>query len=156
GRTFDLAISLEVAEHLPESSAASFVATLTTLAPAVLFSAAVPFQGGEHHVNERWQSYWAELFERRGYTCVDCVRPRFWNDASIEFWYRQNTLVYVRAAQLERYSKLPKTLVGRPNYPFDVVHPDCAASIASPGFFQAVKTLPRLFRRGLRGKLGRT
>ncbi len=154
-RTFDLAMSLEVAEHLPEASAAGFVESLTSLAPVVLFSAAIPMQGGEHHVNERWQSYWARLFEARGFVLVDCIRPKFWNDDSVEFWYRQNTLLYVKAGELDRYPNLPKTLVGPPAYPFDIVHPDCAASIASPGFFQAVRTLPRLFTRGVRGKIKR-
>jgi SAM-dependent methyltransferase len=57
-RTFDLVVSLEVAEHLPVACAGEFVASLTSLGSAVLFSAAVPGQGGTHHVNERWQDYW--------------------------------------------------------------------------------------------------
>src|SRR5512142_954878 len=40
---FDLAICLEVAEHLEPSAAPVLIQTLTRLAPAVLFSAAVPF-----------------------------------------------------------------------------------------------------------------
>ena len=154
-RTFDLAMSLEVAEHLPESSAATFVESLVALAPAVLFSAAIPMQGGEDHINERWQSYWARLFAAHGYTIVDCVRPRFWHDDGVEFWYRQNSILYVKETELDRYPNLPKTLVGEPAYPFDIVHPDCAASIANPSFFHAVKTLPHLFTRGVRGKLAR-
>jgi SAM-dependent methyltransferase len=58
GRRFDLAQSLEVAEHLPPQSASVFVETLTTHAPLILFSAAVPGQGGEHHVNEQPPEYW--------------------------------------------------------------------------------------------------
>lgn len=61
---FDLAISLEVAEHLPRERASSFVAELVQLAPAVLFSAAIPYQGGTDHINEQWPSWWAELFRR--------------------------------------------------------------------------------------------
>src|SRR5205823_14322324 len=57
-RSFDLAISLEVAEHLPESRATTFIKDLTRLAPVVLFSAAIPGQGGRDHVNEQWQTYW--------------------------------------------------------------------------------------------------
>src|SRR5262249_48549974 len=58
-RRFDLAISLEVAHYLPERRAAGFVADLCRLAPAVLFSAAIPHQGGYGHVNEQWPAYWA-------------------------------------------------------------------------------------------------
>src|SRR5258705_8862260 len=45
-RKFDLVVSLEVAEHLPSDCAEQFVDSLTSLGKGVLFSAAVPFQGG--------------------------------------------------------------------------------------------------------------
>src|SRR5215469_304150 len=77
-RRFDLAISLEVAEHLPEASAAGFVKSLTAIAPVVLFSAAVPGQGGTGHINEQWQDYWADLFAREGFVPVDAIRPAIW------------------------------------------------------------------------------
>lgn len=59
GRKFDLCVSMEVAEHLPPSRADSFVADLVGLAPVVLFSAAVPEQGGTNHLNEQWPDYGA-------------------------------------------------------------------------------------------------
>lgn len=94
GRGFDLACSLEVAEHLPGSSAKSFVAALVKAAPVVLFSAAVPLQGGTNHINEQQQSYWAKLFAEHGYIALDCIRPAIFGDSRVEWWYRQNTLVY--------------------------------------------------------------
>lgn len=93
-RRFDLACSLEVAEHLPESSAKAFVAALVQAAPVVLFSAAIPLQGGASHVNERWQEYWASLFAAHGYVAVDCVRPGVWGDERVAWWYRQNILIF--------------------------------------------------------------
>ena len=93
-RRFDLACSLEVAEHLPEDSAKSFVAALVGAAPVILFSAAIPNQGGTHHVNERWQSYWAALFAEHGYIALDCVRPAVFGDQRVELWYRQNILMF--------------------------------------------------------------
>ena len=95
-RRFDLAISLEVAEHLPESKADSFVDALTGLADIVLFSAAIPGQGGTTHVNEQWQNYWAEKFSARGYEVHDIVRPAVWDDDRIPVWYRQNTLLFAK------------------------------------------------------------
>ena len=89
-RTFDLAISLEVAEHLPPERAGSFVSDLTSLAPFVIFSAAVPGQGGANHLNEQWPDYWIALFAEHGYRMFDCIRPRIWNDDRVEYWYRQN------------------------------------------------------------------
>jgi hypothetical protein len=64
-RKFDLAISLEVAHYLPESRAGGFVADLCELAPMVLFSAAIPHQGGIGHVSEQWPG-WAERFAEHG------------------------------------------------------------------------------------------
>jgi SAM-dependent methyltransferase len=94
-RTFDLAVSLEVAEHLPASSADGFVESLTRLAPAVLFSAAVPHQGGWNHLNEQWPQYWAEIFARRRFFPLDCLRERFWDRSSVRWWYAQNMVLYL-------------------------------------------------------------
>lgn len=41
-RRFDLALSLEVAEHLPKKSAEIFVDTLCKLSDTIIFSAAIP------------------------------------------------------------------------------------------------------------------
>ncbi len=95
-RVFDLAVSLEVAEHLPPASARGFVASLTRLAPAVLFSAAVPHQGGWHHVNEQWPQYWADLFAQERFLPLDCFRERFWTAANVRWWYAQNIVLFLR------------------------------------------------------------
>jgi len=95
-QTFDLAISLEVAEHLPASRAVSLVDELCGLSDTVLFSAAVPNQRGTGHINEQWQSYWAELFAAHGYTPVDCIRPQIWGKENIPAWYKQNSILYVK------------------------------------------------------------
>lgn len=100
GGRFDLALSLEVAEHLPPESAPLFVESLTDLAPVVVFSAAVPFQGGVEHKNEQWPDYWAPLFARHGYRVVDCLRRRIWNNDRVQFWYAQNLLMFVRHDRL--------------------------------------------------------
>lgn len=95
-RRFDLALTTEVAEHLPTERNAELVALLCRLADVVVFSAAIPRQGGVSHVNEQWQSYWAELFRAQGYGAVDVVRPQVWTNDDVEFWYRQNLLVYAK------------------------------------------------------------
>jgi SAM-dependent methyltransferase len=93
-RSFDLAISVEVAEHLPKASAAGFVESLTRLAPVVLFSAAIPFQGGTCHVNEQWPDYWQALFAERGYRLHDVLRRELWDDERVDWWYAQNAFLY--------------------------------------------------------------
>jgi SAM-dependent methyltransferase len=96
GRRFDLACSLEVAEHLPEHCAEQFVTVLVNAAPVVLFSAAIPGQGGTDHLNEQWQSYWWKIFSRHGYVGIDCIRPVVHGDSRVEAWYRQNILVFCK------------------------------------------------------------
>lgn len=99
-RTFDLVISLEVAEHLPAFAAAGFVRSLTELGPVVLFSAAVPGQGGVCHINEQWPGYWAAHFRAQGYEAIDCLRPRLWSHPDVEWWYAQNVLLFARPGVL--------------------------------------------------------
>jgi peptidoglycan/xylan/chitin deacetylase (PgdA/CDA1 family)/SAM-dependent methyltransferase len=109
GRQFDLVLCLEVAEHLPRACAPTFIDSLTSLGPVVLFSAAVPLQGGEHHVNEQWPEYWARLFRTRGYVAIDCLRDPFWSNPNVEPWYAQNLFVYVRDSHVARFPGLEPT-----------------------------------------------
>lgn len=120
-RRFDLAMSLEVAEHLPEANAASFVNLLTNSADFVLFSAAVPGQGGKGHVNEQWPDYWAALFAGHGYTALDPFRHLIWDNPEIRPWYRQNTLLMVRHDRLAALN-LDAAMAAQP--PRRLVHPD--------------------------------
>jgi SAM-dependent methyltransferase len=92
---FDLAVCLEVAEHLPKRCAQYLVRRLVNLAPIVLFSAAVPFQGGTHHVNEKWPEFWNDLFGQNGYRALDLIRMQTWKNPGVKYWYRQNMFLYV-------------------------------------------------------------
>lgn len=119
-RSFDLALSLEVAEHLAPSRAEGFVGDLVRLAPMVCFSAAIPFQGGTHHVNERWQEEWAGLFADHGYRPVDLVRTKVWDNPDVEPWYAQNMLLYVGVDVELVGDRLPMRLVHPALYTFRV------------------------------------
>jgi SAM-dependent methyltransferase len=103
GRRFDLVQCLEVAEHLPENAGAALVATIVSHGDVVLFSAAVPGQGGEHHVNEQSREYWRDLFGRHGYRAFDALRPRIARDRRIEPWYRYNALVFASDRGASRF-----------------------------------------------------
>lgn len=121
-RKFGLAMSLEVAEHLPESRARAFVGELTQLSKVVLFSAAIPYQGGTAHINENWPEYWATLFRSFGYEPLDFLRPRLWNNNEVCWWYRQNLIVFcekdfIAASGL---SEACRDL----HWPLSIVHPD--------------------------------
>ncbi len=93
---FALAMCMEVAEHLSPGRAQPFVAELCGLSDLVLFSAAVPGQGGLNHINEQWPDYWAVAFESNGFACFDVLRPRLWNRNECEWWYLQNVLLFAR------------------------------------------------------------
>jgi len=121
-RVFDLAISLEVAEHLPASSADGFVQSLVSLSPVILFSAAVPAQTGTNHINEQWQTWWIERFRKFSFLPVDCIRRRIWNDPLVEWWYAQNILLMVREDYL-RSSALLLEEFTKSAGPFAIVHP---------------------------------
>lgn len=97
---FDLAMSLEVAEHLPARSAEGFIASLCRLAPLVLFSAAIPGQGGTDHVNEQWPWYWRHFFSQQGFRMFDPIRPVILHDARVSWWYRQNLYLFVKDEHL--------------------------------------------------------
>ena len=125
-RTFDLAVSLEVAEHLPLASASSFIEALVALAPAVLFSAAIPGQPGFDHVNTQWPEFWAALFAQHGYHPIDPVRPRIWLDERVDWWYRQNVILYLNHALHQKFDD------GREAEALQrVVHPEMHAALVN-------------------------
>lgn len=100
-KRYDLAQSLEVGEHLPTAASDALVDSLTAGADRILFSAAVPGQGGEFHVNEKPLSFWQEKFAARGFRAYDCVRPVLRGNTAVEPWYKYNTILYVNAAGAE-------------------------------------------------------
>ncbi len=96
-RQFDLVQSFEVAEHIDSAAADAFVDVLSRHARRyVLFSAAPPGQGGENHVNEQPYEYWRRRFARRDFVAVDGLRPQIIDNKQISYWYRYNSILYVR------------------------------------------------------------
>jgi len=132
---FDLAMCLEVAEHLPPERADGVIEELCTLSDTVLFGAAVPGQRGVGHINEQWQDYWQEKFANQGYAAND-VRPRFWSDESVLPHYAQNIFVFTRGAPV----------LGPSGYPINMVHPGVLQQYEHPGIKLLIKLnaeLPR-------------
>lgn len=111
-RRFDLALCLEVGEHLPETMAESLVDYLADLSNTIIFSAAIPGQPGHLHINNQWQGYWIEKFRRRSYRASAWLREEIWNESRIAYYYRQNILAF------EYVPLSPHAIV------HDVVHPD--------------------------------
>jgi hypothetical protein len=122
-RKFDLAISIEVGEHLQESSAEFFVENITKSADFVLFSAAIPYQGGENHVNEQWPEYWNKLFNRFGFVCVDCIRKKLWTNDEVVDFHRQNVLLFINQSRIEEIN-VPQTDICMDYPPMSLIAPD--------------------------------
>ena len=105
-KKFDLAISLEVAEHIPGALAEQFIESLTSLSDIVFFSAAIPLQGGTNHVNEQWINYWVNLFSKKDYVPIDCIRKKIWNNKNVMWWYSQNSLLFAKKDYLKKNKKI--------------------------------------------------
>lgn len=122
----DLAVSLEVAEHLSSPRAMTFVEDLCSIADIVLFSAAIPGQGGTGHVNEQWPEYWVELFEHCGRLVTGALRWAIWDDARsgrVENWYAQNLLLAVTPEALAKRPSMAVWFEAPMAHPYGVVHP---------------------------------
>lgn len=155
-RQFDLVVSLEVAEHLPEECAETFVNSLVKLGPCILFSAAIPHQGGINHLNEKWQDFWAKYFQARGYLAIDTIRKHIWNDALVEFWYAQNTILYVKPEVLKGNSLLQKEYEQSHASMLSLVHPSLYLIWSDPDNMSVgtiLPSLPRLIIKFIKKKL---
>jgi SAM-dependent methyltransferase len=155
-RRFDLAVSLEVAEHLPEDNSAGFVRRLTNAAPIVLFSAAIPGQPGTGHINMQWQDYWRAIFASFGYVAFDIIRPALWGRKDVHYWYQQNMIVYCVDRAITTLSNLPST---SEDLSLNVVHPELyefQRRSSEPYLRKAVTSIPRLTLKALRNRLNLT
>jgi SAM-dependent methyltransferase len=143
GRRFDLVICLEVAEHVSASAADHFIASLTRHAPVVLFSAAIPYQGGDHHVNEQFLPYWVERFSRFNFQPLDVIRGKIWNDQTILWWLRQNAVLFAEQELIARDERLRRAADESAAYPLSLVHPDVYLSRVRMGA-QAMEKMGQL------------
>lgn len=120
---YDLAISLEVAEHISQRNANNFVDYLTNISDIIFFGAATPNSGGQHHVNEKWQSYWINKFKKRGYLAVDYVRPRYWSNKRVCYCYAQESFIFIKGNIIEDFPVLKKYINNEQTI-IDIVHPE--------------------------------
>ena len=100
--TFDVAVSMDVAEHLPAKAADRYVDLLTCLSKLVVFTASPPGQGGNYHVNEQPSSYWMSLFQQRGYEHDEDLSQRWrdrWRSAGVVNWYYNNLMIFRKACE---------------------------------------------------------
>ncbi len=160
---YDMAISLEVGEHLPEAAASGYVDSLTRLSDIIIFSAAIPLQLGYGHINERWPAYWARLFRERGFNPDDRLRLSLWNNPVVDYWYSQNLIVYLRrqSPSARQFDAALSSLVVPAVLP--LVHPalyvERSAGVDGPihrFLVRVISRFPRLWTRLARRRHNRT
>ncbi|NJO18632.1 MAG: class I SAM-dependent methyltransferase [Thioploca sp.] len=157
-KKFDLVLSLEVAEHSPDKYADLFVNNLTGLGSVIVFSAAIPFQGGENHVNEQWPNYWIELFQKRDYVAIDCLRDKIWNNENVEPWYAQNIILFAQEANLNNYPYLVQEYSSSQKTIQTKIHPRLWLAAHNPhgqSLKKVIKALPFSIRNAAKHSIAR-
>lgn len=129
---YDLVTSLEVAEHIPEENANIFVQNLINHGDIILFSAAIPFQGGTNHYNEQWPEYWIKIFSKYDFIHLDPIRRKVWNDDNVKIHYRQNVFLFIRSNVLHKNSDLMEERKYALSAPISQVHPLQYEAVANP------------------------
>lgn len=149
-KKFDLVICLEVAEHIPESHSDALLNNIIEHGDLVLFSAAIPGQGGFEHINEQWQSYWVDRFEAKGYSCYDIIRPQVWGNDEVRFYYQQNAFVFVKKSTISAQQEV--FLNQSRSFGYDVVHPKLYDRVRNPeniSLRNVVRFLPKILKNYL-------
>jgi SAM-dependent methyltransferase len=156
----DMVMTLEVAEHLESSIAAQFVKCLTKASDVVLFSAAYVKQGGTSHINEQPHTYWADLFAQDEFVPFDLFRPVFWGNENVDFWYRQNTFLYLKKNSAPYQKIKTRGLMELADISFmNCIHPDLYALHIDkplpllPSFRNSIADLIPSFWRALNRRL---
>lgn len=147
-RRFDLVLCLELAEHLEMKSADTLIESLVRLSDVVLFSAAIPGQNGENHINLQWPTFWKKKFEAYGFVLFDPVRPLFWSNPKVNYWYKQNMFLYIHECKVSKYNVQEK------NLPLNAIHPELFLKKVNrleriENGHIGLKTLWRLFRKSI-------
>jgi SAM-dependent methyltransferase len=119
-RKYDMAISLEAAEHIHPAFAETFISSLCNSSDVIVFSAAIPHQGGVDHVNEQYPEYWINHFAKFRFSPYDILREKIWNNNKINAYYRQNILFFVSDSVKEKFSSITKER----KQVLSIVHPD--------------------------------
>lgn len=97
---FDLVISTEVAEHLPESCADRYLDILTALSNTVVLTAATPGQPGNDHVNLQPNEYWIDKLADRGFPLDQETTSTWretWKDRDVHWIYHHSIMVFRRS-----------------------------------------------------------
>jgi hypothetical protein len=146
-RKFDLAVCLEVAEHIPINNANALIDLIISTSDTIFFSAAIPGQGGKGHVNEQWPDYWRDLFAAKGYKMVDILRNKFWDLQEVQPWYSQNSFLFINKA-LQNHQINDISILSLPkSFPLRAVHPELFRRYTSLEYIETPQMIRALISR---------
>jgi 2-polyprenyl-3-methyl-5-hydroxy-6-metoxy-1,4-benzoquinol methylase len=91
---FDMAICLEVLEHLTPDTAVEVARDIGKKCSCLIFSAAILGQGGTGHINEQKFSYWMQLMRDQGFIALDIFRPALRKADDVPSYYKQNMMFF--------------------------------------------------------------
>lgn len=147
---FELACCLEVVEHVAPEVGERIIELLCRSADLILFSAAVPGQGGYEHIHERYQAFWIERFALLGYSAHDCIRPLIWMNRDVSWWYQQNCLVFANATAREKHGLVQEPILT------SLIHPTLYEEKRNPRNYSLkamIRHLPHYAVREVGGRL---
>jgi SAM-dependent methyltransferase len=139
---FDLALCLEVAEHLPECSANQLIDSLIQLSDVIVFSSAIPYQPGDGHINLQWPEYWITKFSQKDYILINSLKYRFWDHSDVEFFYKQNMNIFAKLSVMSQKDGLMNEHEKYRDLPTAIVTPELYSLLGS-GFAKYVNDEPK-------------
>lgn len=95
----DLTICLEVLEHLEFETGKKLITEFGAKTKYLLFSAAIPGQGGTHHINERPYEYWYSQLRENGFIPFDVIRPKL-KGQDVPSYYRYNIIFWINTSKV--------------------------------------------------------
>jgi len=99
-RKYDLAMCIEVLEHINPKHADMVLDFLCEASDTILISAASPGQGGRYHMNEQTSEYWISKMKKRGYnldlSTTSEIKKEIAGKIKVVTWIPKNLLIFRR------------------------------------------------------------
>ena len=94
---YDLAVCLETFEHLSPSACEKLSLFFSSHTRILIFSGAVPGQGGTNHINEQPFKTWQRNLLDFGFFPLDFIRPNIQDKKNVPSYYKNNIVLWVNS-----------------------------------------------------------
>lgn len=136
----DLVICTEVLEHINLKRSIEILDYIVSCTDIVIFSAAIPKQGGTGHINEQHHKFWIDKFKERGFEYTDSFKAHIIKNKKIHFYLRQNLFIFFRNQAQHSPLKNAKWI----DEDFEIVN--ISVLEREYGFMKLLKMLPKAFK----------